>query len=122
MAGKLGIILNTPTEPSQLFGGDYKGLIEVTIAAGQGTAIKRGQVLQRNSGTGKYEVLVPGTGTAVAVLASKEDVDATADVLVTVLRQGPVRAVDLVWPGATTTPQKATHTQQLIDAGIPVVV
>ena len=120
MAGKFGIVVNTPTEPSQLFAGDYRGLINVTIAAGQGVSIPRGQVLQRNAGTGKYEVLVPGTGSAVAVLASSEPVDATADIVVPILRQGPVRGADLQW-GAATAPQKVTHTQQLIDAGILVV-
>lgn len=121
MAGKFGIVVNTTTEPSQLFAGDYQGIINVTIAAGQGNAIARGQVLQRNSGTGKYEILVPGTGTAVAILASSEAVDATNDVVVPVLRQGPVRSADLVWPGSITAPQKAAATQQLIDAGVLVV-
>ena len=119
MAGKFGIVVNTPTEPSQLFAGDYRGPINVTIAAGQGTAIPRGQVLQRNSGTGKYEVLVPGTGSAVAVLASSEPVDATADIVVPILRQGPVRGADLQW--GTLFPSEGHTPQQLIDAGVLVV-
>ncbi|MHC1728571.1 MAG: head decoration protein [Syntrophobacteraceae bacterium] len=121
MAGKFGIVEVLTTEVSQLFAGDYRALMNVTIVAGQGASIKRGTVMQRNAGTGKYEVLVAGTGTACAVLASAEPVDATADIVVPVLRQGPVRASDLVWPGGITTPQKATHTQQLVDAGVPVI-
>ncbi len=120
MGGKLGIVENTNVEASQLFAGDYKTLKLVTIA--KSGVLARGAVLQR-AVSGEYEAINPGVGKACGVLASVESTDATDAAVagVPVVIQGPVRAVDLVWPAAATAEQIAAHTLELDDYGVPVI-
>ncbi|MCE5333841.1 MAG: hypothetical protein LLG06_04560 [Desulfobacteraceae bacterium] len=69
MAGKFGIVQNTPTEPSQLFAGDYKALANKTVKAGEGAAIKRGSIMCEG-GDGTYRVLDLDTAVGAEALCS----------------------------------------------------
>ena len=97
----------------------------VVILAGAGAAreLVRGQVLGKNSATGKYEALNPvatdGTENAAGILLYDATAPDGVDVEgVALVRHATVMASQLVWPDGATEEQKTAALAQLDALGV----
>jgi len=86
--------------------GDWKQT-KVIIASGQAAAMVRGEVIQQDATSFKFETFdnTAPTGASAILL---EDIDATggSDVTATVMLSGSYVMADLTWPAAITAAQK----------------
>ncbi len=92
---------------------------DVIIASGQAAAMVRGEVVQQDATSFKFETFV-NTVPADANCILLEDVDATggADVVTVALFAGSYKPNDLTWPDATTAGQKNAALSALRDRGL----